>query len=254
MAIISGEKMTMTKNAIRAKTESNLGGELYENASLNLAFKRWAIACVRLTVFAAGFLIPSGCGPDGNGVNGVGKVLEEVARLRTLSLLTINLRGGLDVPCDSQVNDYVKRYGTIADDLKKDGLVPDVIALQEVTGWMWCTLDHKALRDYALLDQLLQSLRSGTGIQYRIAYMTANSFTSGNVRCSFKGGRKLDAWNPCHMRSGQALLYNPDRISNRMTGTPNSDATAHDALVDNVMRLRRSLPACDVAPQRCAAY
>lgn len=216
---------------------------------INLASRRWAIACVRLTLVVAGFLILTGCAKSGGeGVKGVGEVLGEIARLRTLSLLTINLHGGLDVPCNSQVNDYVTRYGTIADDLKKDGLVPDVIALQEVTGWMWCTQDNKALRDYTLLDQLLQSLKSGTGIQYRIAYMMAQTFASGNVKCTIRGGRKLDATNLCHLRAGQALLYNPARIHNRITATSNNAAIAHDAPIDNAMRLRRSLPACDVAP------
>lgn len=239
----------MKKNVIRSKAERMLGGKVSEHASQNLNLQRRALACVRLTVFVAGIFILNGCvGLNGDGVKGTGDVLGEIARVRTLSLLTINLRGGFDVPCDSQVNDYVKRYGTIADDLKKDGLVPDVIALQEVTGWMWCMQDHKALRDYTLLDQLLQSLKSGTGIQYRIAYMTAPTYASGNVHCSIRAGRKLDAWNLCHLRSGQALLYNPARINNRMTSTLNNEAIAHDAPIDNVMRVRRSLPACDVAP------
>jgi endonuclease/exonuclease/phosphatase family metal-dependent hydrolase len=165
----------------------------------------------------------------------------------SLTLLSLNLRGINDVPCNEAANNYRVRANRVGAGLKASGAVPDVIALQEVTGWMWCTFDHQFVRDYGLIDALLAGLESGTGVAYRVAYMTAIFKGSGNFHCT-KDGTSQHA---CEARSGLALLYNPARIRNLMADTPASeaaDAYAHDAAMQPGPHLVRSLPLCNPVP------
>jgi endonuclease/exonuclease/phosphatase family metal-dependent hydrolase len=164
-----------------------------------------------------------------------------------LTLLSLNLRGINDVPCENASNNYRVRYGRVGSVLGSIGSAPDVIALQEVTGWMWCTFDHQFVRDYGALDELVAALERGTGVPYRIAYMTAIFKGTGNFHCK-KDGTDQHA---CEARSGLALLYNPRRIRNLMADTPTSEADqayAHDAGLQPGPHLRRSLPVCSPLP------
>jgi endonuclease/exonuclease/phosphatase family metal-dependent hydrolase len=149
----------------------------------------------------------------------------------------------MDVPCNNAASNWKFRYANIGSGLRAGGVVPDIIALQEVNGWTWCTFDHGFIRDYTPLDRLLSELESGTGVRYRIAYLNALTKVSGNFHCTTEGRSQ----NACEAVSGLALLYNPNRVRNLMTQTLAADATqayAHDAPLQEGAHLRRSLPAC----------
>ena len=163
-----------------------------------------------------------------------------------LTLLSINLRGVMDVPCNNAAGNWKFRYANIGNSLKADGVVPDVIALQEVNAWTWCTFDYGFIRDYTPLEGLLSSLESGTGIKYQIAYLNPLAKNSGNFHCTTEGRSQY----ACEALSGLALLYNPNRVRNLMTDTSAADAAqayAHDSPHQNGAHLRRSLPACSPA-------
>src|SRR5690348_4250152 len=52
-----------------------------------------------------------------------------------LTILTINLRGAMDVPDYTASGNWKVRYARVGNDLKAMGTTPDLIALQEVNGW-----------------------------------------------------------------------------------------------------------------------
>ena len=164
----------------------------------------------------------------------------------SLTLLTINLRNVMDTPPFDPAGNWMVRFDRIGSGLQADGLRPDIIALQEVNGWMWCTFDRNIVPDYTQLDYLLTTLANSTGIQYRIAYMTALTWSEGNFHESLNG----TDLNACQAMSGLALLYNPQRIRNLMIDTPSADADSafpHDYREQPGAHLRRSLPICNPA-------
>lgn len=163
-----------------------------------------------------------------------------------LTLLTINLHNVVDEPKFNPVGNWMVRFDRIGSGLQAGDVRPDVIALQEVNGWMWCTFNHNIVPDYTPLDYLLTALANGTGIQYRVAYMTALSWSEGNFHESLNGTNLI----ACRAMSGLALLYNPQRIRNLMTDTPSGDADSafpHDYADQSGAHLRRSLPICNPA-------
>jgi hypothetical protein len=152
----------------------------------------------------------------------------------------------MDVPCNDASGNWKVRYANVGSDLRGGGVVPDVIALQEVNGWTWCTFNHRIIPDYAPLEELLSALDNGTGVKYRVAYLNALAKVGGNFHCTLEG----TSLNACEAVSGIALLYNPGRIRNLMTDTPVGDAAqafAHDASAQEGAHLRRSLPNCNPA-------
>lgn len=164
----------------------------------------------------------------------------------SLTLLTINLHNVMDEPKWDSAGNWMVRSDRIGSGLQADGLKPDIIALQEVNGWMWCTFNHTIAPDYTQLDYLLTTLANSTGIQYRIAYMNALTWVQGNFHESLNG---TDLY-ACQAMSGFALLYNPERIRNLMVDTPSTDADSafpHDYQEQPGAHLRRSLPICNPA-------
>src|SRR6266498_1607275 len=190
------------------------------------------------------FIVPLPVGCNGNGRNP--DTPPNSVPSAHLTLLTINLRGVVDETQDNPAANWMFRFDHIGSGLKAAGAVPDVIALQEVTGWMWCTFNHHIIQDYTPLDYLLIALKNGTGVQYRIAYLNALSFSQGNFHLKMNG----TDLNACQAMSGLALLYNPNRIRNLMVDTPTEDAAsafAHDAALQEGAHLQRSLPICNPA-------
>lgn len=164
-----------------------------------------------------------------------------------ISILQINLRGILDHPFGDVSGNWETRYRRIGADLRRIGAVPDVIALQEVVGSVWCPTNFNFIKDYEVLRALLASLQSGTGIRYRIAYMqiyvTDNRFGPGASVMGFNA-------HDCRGAAGLALLYNPNRIRNVMADTSQADADAAFSFNHNRngAYLRRSLPCCSPRP------
>lgn len=152
----------------------------------------------------------------------------------------------MDEPCNNAAGNWKFRYANIGSGLKAGGVVPDVIALQEVNAWTWCTFDYEFIRDYTPLEGLLSALESGTGVRYQIAYLNALTKTNGNFHCTTEGRSQ----NACEAMSGLALLYNPNRVRNLIAQTPAADADhayPHDFPLQDGVHLRRSLPACSPA-------
>lgn len=164
--------------------------------------------------------------------------------LERLAVLSINLRGVMDVPCDKAEANWKVRFANIGKGLKAQGAVPDIIALQEVNAWTWCFFSSGFIKDYATLEELLSSLESNTGVKYRIAYLNPLTKTFGNFHCTTEGQSQ---WM-CEAMSGLALLYNPGRIRNLMTTTSPevaAQAAPHDSSHRPEAHLRRSLPICN---------
>jgi hypothetical protein len=160
-----------------------------------------------------------------------------------ISVLHINLRGVADVPDGDAAGLWTTRFNRIGTDLNAAGERPDVIALQEVAGRVWCPFNDNFVLDYEPLRTLLISLQSGIGIQYRIAYyQTFVGDTRLGQDPTSDGGTIRD----CRATSGLALLYNPERIRNRETDTPQSTADGATQFNQNtsIPTLRRSMPCC----------
>ncbi|MBG0568808.1 hypothetical protein [Actinoplanes aureus] len=151
-----------------------------------------------------------------------------------LGVLTLNV-GGIEakrgVPWET-------RAQRIAAWSNRNGIAPDIIALQEVHGWLWpfgfanCGRGFGVQAgDYDQIDILLKALRDGTGVTYRVAYLTGNE-----ASFSFAG--------TCITYRSQAVLYHPGRLANLTAragdGRPHNDIDG----LDGVPHLRRSLPLC----------
>lgn len=160
-----------------------------------------------------------------------------------ISILQINLRGIFDEPFGDVSGNWEDRYKRIGADLRRISAVPDVIALQEVVGFVWCPTNFTFIKDYEPLRTLIASLEAGVGVQYRIAYMQTY-VTDHRVGpgASVKGFNAHD----CRTAAGLALLYNPNLIRNVMADTSQADADAAFSFNHNRNGpyLRRSLPCC----------
>ncbi|MFF5079226.1 hypothetical protein ACFY36_19380 [Actinoplanes sp. NPDC000266] len=152
-----------------------------------------------------------------------------------LGVLTLNV-GGIEtkrgVPWET-------RAQRIAAWSNRNGTAPDIIALQEVHGWLWPAGFANCGRgfgvqagDYDQIDILLRALRDGTGVTYRVAYLTGNE-----TSFSFAG--------TCITYRSQAVLYHPGRLVNLTART--GDGRPHNDIdgLDGVPHLRRSLPLCN---------
>jgi hypothetical protein len=152
----------------------------------------------------------------------------------SLGLLSFNAGGGGETSGAS----WETRAARVAEWAQQNGIVPDIIALQELYGWLWtppirdCGRGFAAgLGDYDQIDHLLKEFSDRIGIIYRVAYMTGKPATFGDIAC--------------HIYGAQAVLYNPARLVNL---TAQEEAPyAHDAVrdLDRRPHLRRSLPLCN---------
>ncbi len=173
------------------------------------------------------------------------KELEVARKELGISILTINLVGVADHPCKTGVW-WEPRYLRIAAWLKETGNKPDIIPLQEARGWMWCPTNPTIVPDYATMDFLLDAIRDATGEQYRIAYLVDSKTSGGSGICGIHGGSTTTG---CTLWGDLALLYRPTRLRN-VLATPGSAGVAHDDAQVTGPHLRRSLPACNLAPGR----
>ncbi|MDF0675555.1 MAG: hypothetical protein P0120_14630 [Nitrospira sp.] len=161
-----------------------------------------------------------------------------------ISILTINLRGVVDVPCRTGVR-WEDRFRRIATWMKETGNRPDIIPLQEAVGWIWCPTNFETIQDYTALDLLLDAIRDATGEQYRIAYLVDSKVHGALGDCGIGGG----VLGGCQVWGTRALLYRASRLRNDLA-TAFSDAVPHDDGQIIGPHLRRSLPACNMAPGR----
>ena len=68
------------------------------------------------------------------------------------------------------------------------GKRPDIIAIQELTGWVWCPTNFGLLKDYQAANLLLTAIRDSTGQEYRIAYLIVKETNGGEGGCGTDGG------------------------------------------------------------------
>ena len=149
-----------------------------------------------------------------------------------LDVLTLNFAGAGDILGVR----YETRARRLAIWVKRHGAIPDLIAFQELYGWMYtppwrsCGRGWAAgVGDYDEIDSILKSLLDMTGVSYRVAYMTG----------------RVGSFSACGVYQGHALLYNPAHLINfTQTGV---DSLAHDAEsgLAGTPHLRRSLPLCN---------
>lgn len=154
-----------------------------------------------------------------------------------LAIVTVNMAGHATFP-DTSVSggaDWRVRADRLADAVANLGpdRRPDVISLTEVEGWRWCSPGTgDTVGDYDMIARLVERLTARTGVPYRIAYMVGN-----------RGAFGLFA--QCRYFSGDVVLYNPERLSNRnLDDAPDISPTPHDAGTLGLQR-RYSLPFCN---------
>src|SRR5262245_18100985 len=116
--------------------------------------------------------------------------------------------------------------------LVASGQEPDVISITEISGWTSCTTpasDNSG--DYGMVDRLIGRQRDGIVVTYRVAYLIGAEGNLGGVRC--------------HYYTGDAVLYNPNRVTNLTPG----DVATSPQVAHNTNHLgflvRRSLPICN---------
>lgn len=178
-------------------------------------------------------LFVAGC-TDKNAVRQLGRSLASV------SVLTINLRAIYDEPCRIADGRWNNRYSRIATWMKDTKSIPDVIVLQEATGWGWCPTNFNLLPDYAAINHLITSIKTEAGASYRIAYLQGRQ-AGGLGNCGIGGG----VLGGCNLFIGSAVLYNPDVLRNVTGAIPDASAPHDSPLTDT--HLRRSLPCCNPA-------
>jgi hypothetical protein len=111
----------------------------------------------------------------------------------TLSVLNLNLEGTNPV-----YGPWRERYAEVARWMKDTGAAPDLLVLQEVPAskcWFASNCDPA---DYEAVFELLDGIRTTTGMTYRVALLST--------------GAPVEGWNPLYQ--GQAVLYNPARLRN----------------------------------------
>lgn len=156
------------------------------------------------------------------------KAIEELSREQLgVSILSVNVIGVSNVPRASQTGvPWRTRYARIFAWMSETGTFPDVIVLQEATGFMQCAFDP-TVRDYEAIDFLRTGISSAAGEQYRIAYLVVGK----------PGGAPPTDWTGsiasggCSQTNGKALLYRPSRIRNVITspGVGESVVSAYDS-------------------------
>ncbi len=145
----------------------------------------------------------------------------------SLSLLMLNMANSgttAGVPWDT-------RYARVGDWMARTRLRPDLLVLQEVTGWKWCYLAWD-LPDYRTIDVLLSAIANRTGLQYRVAYL--NGWSPGAT--NFPG---------CIEFGVNTILYRSDRLINLTPADSAASAPVAHQDVRAGLHLRRSLPQCN---------
>jgi hypothetical protein len=140
---------------------------------------------------------------------------EDLAREQLgVSFLTVNLTGVTNVPRESESGvPWRSRYAQIFNTMRGKATFPDVVVLQDVTGFMQCALDP-TVRDYEAVEFLRAGFSDAAGEQYRIAYLIVGK----------PGGAPPNDWTGnipsggCSQTNGKALLYRPSRLRNVITG------------------------------------
>lgn len=147
--------------------------------------------------------------------------------LPTLTVVTTNMANAFAL----QGVTWEMKMDRLAALIVASGQVPDIISMTEVSGWTSCTTpasDNSG--DYDMIDRLIWRLRDGTGVTFRVAYLVGADGSFG--------------WGRCRYYSGDAVIYNPNRIVNL---TPADVATrAQTSYNENLVgfQVRRSLPIC----------
>ncbi|MCX7112752.1 MAG: hypothetical protein NTX45_22045 [Proteobacteria bacterium] len=145
---------------------------------------------------------------------GCQEIAEWLARERLgVSILTVNLLGVSNVPRDSQSGvRWRTRYARIFTWMSETKTYPDVIVLQEATGFMQCAFDP-TVRDYEAINFLRNGISNAAGEQYRIAYLIVKK-PGGGMPTDWTGNIPSGG---CSSTGGNALLYRPSRLRNVIT-------------------------------------
>lgn len=161
-------------------------------------------------VAATWLILMTGCkttSPIVDAVEAVGK-----ERLG-ISILTVNLLGVSNVPRNSKDGvPWRTRYSRISAWMKETQTFPDIIALQEATGFMQCAFDP-TVRDYEAISFLRNGISNAAGEQYRIAYLIVGK-PGGGMPTDWTGNI---ASGGCSSTGGIALFYRPSRLRNVIT-------------------------------------
>lgn len=185
-----------------------------------------------------------GCGTTPPG----GSVVEELARDQLgVSILSINLLDVVNYPHGPTGVNWRTRHTRIIDWIATTRNFPDIIALQEASGYWSCPTDDRRMPDYASLDFLVDGVRNATGEQYRVAYMVAHKEgqSSGEYWIDNEPGQF------CRNFSGRALLYRPSKVRNVIVNAPAGETvySYNDASALST-HLTASLPCCSPAGGR----
>jgi hypothetical protein len=156
----------------------------------------------------------------------------------SLGLLALNIAGIGDGGGAATPVRWEARAQRLAASLRRNRLTPDVVTLTEAHAWLFtppvrsCGRGFaKGAGDYDQIDILLNELRGALGVTYRVAYLTGDVGTFGDVSCSV-------FW-------AQAMLYNPARLVH-IPPPPHVPSMRHDGRqgLIGTPHLRRSLPLC----------
>lgn len=141
-------------------------------------------------------------------------VVEGLARERLgVSILTVNLLGVSNVPRNGQSGvPWRTRYARIFTWMSDTKTFPDVIVLQEATGFMQCAFDP-TVRDYEAINFLRNGISDAAGEQYRIAYLIVGK-PGGGIPTDWTGNIPSGG---CSSTGGKALLYRSSRLKNIIT-------------------------------------
>lgn len=151
--------------------------------------------------------------------------------------------GVYDVPCKDPNGNWITRCDNLVNWIEGNKY-PDIIAIQEAFGWVWCPTNFDLLTDYEELFYMISKLNMNPNVNYRIAYLTGVD-AKGRGDCGIGGG----VLGGCDLYSGKAVIYNSNRLSN-LTSNDSDLSVDHTYNYGNSTSpiFRRSLPACNVKP------
>lgn len=184
-------------------------------------------------VLAVLFLIC--CGPPSAVPKPVpsGVPLETARRQKSLSFVTLNIRNAYNYPFAERIG-WKERFDRLVDWMRRGEKFPDIIALQEFPIWWYCPTNPKVVGHYEPMARLLRAIENAGGPKYRIGYAMARVVWGEPAFGLHEGASTAGA---CQGRSGNALLFDPDRIE---TVAPEGmDYPSESGYAD--VRVRRSL-------------